>query len=134
MGENKFNQMHISASADELRIDGVGIFNLRVLVKEEDGLWVAQGLEIDYAAQGTSLAEAKQNFQAGFLGTITEHLTEFGKIDQLLVPAAEDVFLEHDSLAGKGCLVYQHVSLHIEPMRKPASIIYLSERTEKSAA
>jgi len=102
--------VHVSTSDEENYFDGVAILNLRVMVTEEDGMWVAQGLEIDYAAQGATVAEVKQNFQAGFLATVTEHLKQFRSIRHLLVPASEDVYLDMEAFAVKP-LFHQHVSL-----------------------
>jgi hypothetical protein len=33
--------------------------NLRVLITKEDGPWIAQGLEIDYAVDGDTISEVK---------------------------------------------------------------------------
>ena len=54
-----------SVDADE-KHQAVGIGNLRVLIlPDEDGFWFAQGLELDYGVQGSTLEEAKKHFEEG---------------------------------------------------------------------
>jgi len=110
-----------------LRLDGVGIRNLRVLVTEEEaGMWVAQGLEIDYAAQGKSVAEVKQRFQDGLRATITEQLKQFQSIKQLLVPASNDVFLEF-ATAIERPVFYSQTTFIVEPIQSRLPITYVTE-------
>lgn len=123
--------IHASVSDEDCgyRFDAVGVRNLRVLVTEEmTGVWVAQGLEIDYAAQGASIEEVKQRFQDGLRATITEQLKQFHSIRQLLVPASEDVFLEFQTTI-EGPVRYSQVSFHVEPMKDNLPIFYLTETT-----
>lgn len=70
----------------------VGIGNLRVLITIEDGLWFAQGLEIDYAAQGNSLDDVRSRFENGLMATVNEHLRIYGKLDNLLHPAPPEMW------------------------------------------
>lgn len=70
----------------------VGIGNLRVLLLNDDGSWFAQGLEIDYAAQGATLEEVKRRFQDGLMGTVSEHLRMYGDIGKLLQPAPSEIW------------------------------------------
>ena len=72
----------------------VGIGNLRVLLIAEEGAWYAQGLEIDYIAQGESVDEAKARFEIGLLSTIRENLKIHGTIERLLTPAPPQVWRE----------------------------------------
>ncbi|SRR6266540_3959336 len=65
----------------------VGVKDLHVMLLRDGDGWLAQGIEIDYAAGGESLDEAKKNFEDGLAMTIKEHLARFGTIDKLLVPA-----------------------------------------------
>ncbi len=120
---------HITMSNDDigLRVDAVGIRNLRVLVTEEDpGVWVAQGLEIDYAAQGRSAAEVKQRFHDGLRATISDQMEEYHSIAQLIVPAREEVFAEFRD-AIKGPVYYSHLVLCVEPINETLSITYLTD-------
>jgi len=122
----------VSVSDEEIGfcVDGVVINNLRVLITEEEpGIWVAQGLEIDYVAQGRSDAEVKQRFQDGLRATINEQLIHCRSIKQLLVPARQDVFLEF-ATAIEGPVIYSQVSIHVEPIKAALPITYLTETTK----
>jgi hypothetical protein len=119
---------HMTMSDEDcgLRFDAVGIRNLRVLLTEEEpGIWVAQGLEIDYAAQGRSAAEVKQRFQDGLRATITEQLKHHRSIKPLLVPASDEVFLEFQA-AIEGPVLYSQISFHVEPIKDGLPITYLT--------
>ena len=64
----------------------VGIGDLRVvLIEEKAGLWFAQGLEIDYAAQGASQDDVQARFERGLTATISAHIKQYRSIDRLLV-------------------------------------------------
>src|SRR6266498_1658282 len=68
---------HSGAKAAHLAhedIEGVGIWNLSVLIVPDGEFWFAQGLEINYGTQGDSPADAQSNFQNGLLATISQHL------------------------------------------------------------
>jgi hypothetical protein len=58
--------------------------NLRVLVTKQDGVWIAQGLEIDYAAEGDTIPQVKQRFEQGLAMTIESHLRVHNNIRKLL--------------------------------------------------
>jgi hypothetical protein len=89
----------------------VGIGNIRVFIVNEENSWFAQALEIDYAAQGKSLADVKKNFENGFVATIHEHLKVFGTITKLLKPAPQEVWAEVFS-SGKKVKFYSQFSSH----------------------
>jgi hypothetical protein len=91
--------MKNSATAVHARNDDgsehvVGIGNLRVLLLKDEGSWFAQGLDIDYFAQGSSLADAQRRFQSGLLETIDVHLRTYGNVDGVLQPAPAEVWAE----------------------------------------
>ncbi len=91
----------------------VGIGNLRVLLLKDGSSWFAQGLDIDYFAQGSSLADAQRRFQSGLLETIDVHLRTYGNIDGVLQPAPAEVwaeFLHAPSLRR----LYSQVSFHTD--------------------
>ena len=67
---------------------------LRVLLLKDAGGWFAQGLEIDYAAGGSNIAETKTNFETGFCKTVHEHLILHGTIDNLLKVAQREALDE----------------------------------------
>jgi hypothetical protein len=92
----------------------VGVGNLRVLLRNADGYWFAQGLEIDYAAQGETIEDVQQRFEHGLECTIREHLKVFGTIERLLVPAPGEVWRE--LVDGKPkCVAKRHSQLSIHP-------------------
>jgi hypothetical protein len=86
------------AKAIHVDIDGehhvVGLGNLRVAIYHDDKYWVAQGLELDYVAQGVSLDDVKKQFEDGLAATIRQHLTMFGNIVPMLVQAPREVWAE----------------------------------------
>ena len=89
----------------------VGIGNLRVIIVPDEDKWFAQGLEIDYASQGDSVTDVKQQFEEGLAAMIYEHLRIYGNIEKLLRVAPNDVW---QILYEKGAVRnrYTHVSSH----------------------
>jgi hypothetical protein len=69
---------------------------LHVFLCKDTGGWFAQGLEIDYAASGADLEEAKQNFATGLALTINEHLKMHGNLNKILVDASPEVLSEYN--------------------------------------
>lgn len=72
----------------------VGIGDLRVIIVKDGDGWFAQGLEIDYAAEGNSLKNVQKRFQEGLRATAQEHLKAYGTIEGLLKVAPNDVWKE----------------------------------------
>lgn len=72
----------------------VGIGNLRVVILKDGKKWFAQGLEIDYAAQGKNLKDVKDQFSTGLCATLHEHLRVFGHIGGVLKAAPPEVWKE----------------------------------------
>lgn len=72
----------------------VGIVDLRVRLTQEGDYWYAQGLEIDYVAQGDSIEAAKENFEIGLTSTLHENLKFHGSIEPVLIPAPVEVWEE----------------------------------------
>jgi len=70
----------------------IGLGNIRVLLIPEDDAWFAQGLEIDYAAQGDTLAQAKREFEDGLEATVHAHLQRNGNIFGLLKVAPAEMW------------------------------------------
>lgn len=89
----------------------VGIGDLRVVLTQEGNYWYAQGLEIDYVAQGTSIEGAKENFENGLASTLHENLRIHGTIEPLLVPAPIEVWKERFN-PGSSAKRYTHISVH----------------------
>ena len=53
----------ITVSTGDTHVVGIG--NLRVAIETDGKFWTAQGLEIDYIAQGDDLEDAKKQFEDG---------------------------------------------------------------------
>lgn len=69
--------------------DYVKLGDLGVLVARDGDWWFAQGLEIDYTAQGKSDEEAIENFTRGLMATADAYLEEFGSIEKFLRPSTD---------------------------------------------
>jgi hypothetical protein len=72
----------------------VGFGNIRVIIIPDGAAYFAQGLEIDYAAQGSTVDEVKKNFEVGLEATIQQHLKIYGNIKGILQPAPPAVWQE----------------------------------------
>lgn len=91
----------------------VGIGNLRVLIAKDGSAWSAQGLEIDYTAQGNSVEEAKERFADGLRATVREHLRIVGTIEPLLQVAPSEFWREFfDSAPKDERKRFSQVSVH----------------------
>lgn len=60
---------------------------LRVVVWENEQGWMAQGLEIDYAACGDSKQDVIERFVTGLTVTLEENYRIFGHANNVLKPA-----------------------------------------------
>jgi hypothetical protein len=92
--------------------DVVGIGNLRVIIVQDDDVWFAQGLEIDYAAQGSSVSNVKKKFERGLCATIHENLKAYGNIEKMLRAAPPDVWQEMLYTSTRKVKEYSQVSFH----------------------
>lgn len=57
---------------------------VHVLLLQERGRWFAQGLEVDYFAEGEDRQEVEANFQEGFIETLCTHLKVYGNLNLFL--------------------------------------------------
>jgi hypothetical protein len=90
----------------------------------------AQGLEIDYAAQGASLDDVKKAFEIGLEATIQAHLKEFGTLENLVVPAPAEALIEFGSMITKP-VYYSQISVHLHDQIQ--GITFISPAEEKVA-
>jgi len=109
--KTKSGAVAIQATSDDGSKELVGIGNVRVIIVPDGKSFFAQGLEIDYAAQGPTVDRAKENFEKGFRATIQQHLELYGNLKHFLVPAPTPIWQEmlpevtqHNR--------YFHVSIH----------------------
>jgi len=75
---------HQKVDSNETLTALVGILNLQVILAPEGDTWIAQAIEFDYAAGGSSEEDVKQRFEDGLYATIQEHFRMFGHLDNLL--------------------------------------------------
>jgi hypothetical protein len=110
--KKKKNAIAFLASSENGDEHIVGVGNLRVVIVPDGGAFFAQGLEIDYAAQGASVEAVKKNFEKGFEATIQQHLQIYGNLKNFLVPAPVSIWQE--MLPEKVALHkwYSQVSVH----------------------
>lgn len=137
MSERQTSAMH----AQHGKAHVVGLNALRVMLLEDEGSWFAQGLEIDYAASGRTIDEAKSNFEEGFRKTIHEHLLMHGGIERFLKvadQAAWDEYLQPPTSAEK--LSFSCVQLYDIPSKDEMefklpfdSIAFISRAVEHKA-
>jgi hypothetical protein len=107
----KASTIAIHAADPEKKLHGVGIWDLRVFIVPDGKFWFAQGLEIDLAAQGNSIEEAKKNFEVGLESSIDLHLRMYADIKGLLRLAPSEVWQE--ALQNRQRInIYSQVSLH----------------------
>jgi hypothetical protein len=96
----------------------VGIGNIRVVIVQDENSWFAQGLEIDYAAQGTTIEDVKTQFEDGLIETVNEHLKVFGTIKKLLKVAPPEVWDEMLKKVTNKRYRYSQVSIHLQKTLK----------------
>lgn len=100
-------------------LHAVLISDLRVVVTQDEGLWFAQGLELDYAASGTSEEDVKTRFAQGLGATINETIKVYGSIEQIVKVAPQeawDLWLQGDRR-----YVLGHLTLHDLQAEAPAA-------------
>ena len=83
---------------------------LRVVVTQDEGHWFAQGLELDYAAAGTSEEDVKKRFAQGLGATINEYIKVYGSIESIVKVAPQDAW--DLWLVGDRRYTLDHVSIH----------------------
>lgn len=72
----------------------VGIADLMVLLAKTKHGWVAQGVQIDYAAFGDSERDAVDSFVQGLSFSLQSHLERFNELKKMLQPAPTEVLKE----------------------------------------
>jgi hypothetical protein len=97
-------------SDDGLNVVGIG--NLRVILVKDEDAWFAQGLEIDYAVQGSSIPDVKKKFEQGLCATIHENLKAYGNIERILTVAPQQVWNELFFNPSRQLKEYSSVSFH----------------------
>lgn len=128
-GDIHATAVHEVASIKGTAAHVVGIGNLRVMITRDDGSWFAQALEIDFAAEGTSLPDVKRRFEKGLGATIDEHIRVFGNIEKLLQPAPREAWRELLSvIPGVDRYRFSQVSIHVEKALPFKGITYIEPK------
>jgi len=116
----------------------VALGDLRVLIFEKDGEWLAQGVEIDYAASGSSLEDAQRYFELGLARTVHLHLSQHATIDRLLHFAPESVWkpLKARHAFNLGIVTAHDLGDGLDALQQLPfeRIVYLQERHQGHAA
>ncbi len=97
----------------------VGIGDLRVVIIPDGDFWFAQGLEIDYAVQGSSEEDVKKNFEYGLEATVEAHLRIHGTIEGLLKVAPPEVWKEFLGDPSGKKKVYSQITSHVLQEKLP---------------
>ena len=84
----------------------IGVSDLRVVLTDKGSHWVAQGVEIDYAAVGKNIDDVKNRFENGLKLTLRENFKVHGNIDPVLVGAPSSI------LFGDLLMVHSQASFH----------------------
>lgn len=112
----------------------VGIGDLRVvIVHDGEDSWFAQGLEIDYAAQGSSEQDVKRKFEYGLEATVNQHLMINGTIEGLLKVAPPEVWKEFLGDPEGKKKVYSQITSHVLQEQLPFDGINYLVAAERAA-
>lgn len=94
---------------------------IKVLITREKDAWVAEGLDIYFVAQGSSLEEAKANFIHGLVETIRINVQRFGTWREIVRPAPAELWREfHEAIEN---LTVTHESFSGLPRHIPYGVI-----------
>ena len=101
MADEPTKTLYVEGEIDSGQI-AVGLRNLHVRITHDGDYWFAQGYEIDYAAEGSSLDDVKKRFQCGLSSTILEYLKILGTAEKLLTPAPQETWQSLKDAPGSG--------------------------------
>jgi hypothetical protein len=89
----------------------VRIVGLQVVLAKQGKDWIAQGIELDYVAAGTSQGDVKKRFEDGLTETIQAHLDKFGHLKNLVASTPAEVWMDLLKSNPKS-QTYTSVSIH----------------------
>jgi len=98
----------------------VAVYNLRVLISRDGDSWIAEGVDIDYAADGASPDEARARFERGLAKSVKAHLAKFGNLRKLVQPAPDDTRKRFENAVPPDEVQHSHTTVMAVPM--PAEI------------
>jgi hypothetical protein len=71
--------------------------DLHILVTKEDGIWYAEGLEIDYCVQGKDPDDVIDRFERGLESSAQEYIDRNGSVEGLFREAPRETWDEAES-------------------------------------
>ena len=123
-------QMAVQVCNEGGELHAVVLNNIRVVIVPDGSSWFAQGIDIDYAAQGATVEETKSNFEKGLKATIDQHLRVYGTIRGLLQLAAPELLANLLIDSSAQFKLYSQVSAHdIHEALQYNKITYLLDET-----
>jgi len=90
----------------------VKIIDLQVFLAQEDDSWIAQAVELDYAACGATEEEARKRFERGLCLTIQEHLDRFNDLTRFIKPAPTQDWIDLATETGAKRRQLTQISVH----------------------
>jgi len=86
--------MEFTATESEDGALGIKLNDLKVWIYRGTNHWVAQGLDIGYAASGETLEDVKKNFERGLFGTLAVNWKIHRNIEPVMRPAHPIVWIK----------------------------------------
>lgn len=85
----EFSYSTTREGAIRFKVDG-----LKVWIYKGSNYWVAQGLDIGYAASGESVDDVKKRFERGLFATLAVNWKKHGSVDAVLKPAHPIIWIK----------------------------------------
>ena len=94
---------------------------VHVLILNDDGSWFAQGLELDYSAEGTGLEDVQSRFEKGLASTIRGYLKRDGNITAFFEkPASLEYWKLYEAGSSKWRLIFKR-KIEIASQESPSA-------------
>lgn len=100
---------HIDTGTDHI----IKLENIKVLIVPDGPFWYAQGIEIDCAAQGATIEEAKKNFEKMLDRAILRAVATHRTIEPLLHPVPSEIFQHVTMGVTEENMQWQRFSQHL---------------------
>jgi len=102
-----------------------------MIICDSETEWYAQGLEVDYLAQGETKETVQDAFSRGLRATIKEHLKLHGDILKLLRPADPNVWAEFYRHTTGAHFSFTQISVHELEMAKHERVLVAHTKAGK---
>ena len=91
----------------------ISVSGLRVMITEDqNGIFCAQGLDIDYAASGGTQEDVMENFVKGLCNSFVANINVFGSLRRFARVAPQEIWNEFYALSGD-------VAISRKPLERP---------------